>query len=100
MTSLERSPLLPQVPAIGEQLPGFNATTENYLAVRAGTPPPIIERLNSALNEVLRSPDVRDHLAASGVTTAGGTPQELAAMIQRESAKWKKVIEISGATAQ
>ena len=100
VTSLARSPLLPQVPPIADQLPGFSATTENYLAVRAGTPAAIVDRLNRALNETLQSPDVREHLAAAGVTPAGGTPQELAAMIQSESVKWKKVIEISGATAE
>ena len=100
VTSLERSPLLPQVPPIADQLPGFSATTENYLAVRAGTPAAIVDRLNKELNAVLRSPEVREHLAASGVTTAGGTPEELSAMINRESAKWKKVIEVSGATAE
>jgi tripartite-type tricarboxylate transporter receptor subunit TctC len=100
VTSLERSPLLPQVPPIADQLPGFTATTENYLAVRAGTPAAIVDRLNKELNAVLRSPDVREHLAASGVTIAGGTPEELSAMINRESAKWKKVIEVSGATAE
>jgi tripartite-type tricarboxylate transporter receptor subunit TctC len=100
VTSLERSPLLPDVPPIADQLAGFSATTENYIAVRAGTPQPIIERLNAALNEVLRSPEVRDHLMASGVTPTGGTPQELTAMIQRESTKWKRVIEVSGAVAE
>jgi len=100
VTSLERSPLLPQVPPIADQLPGFSATTENYLAVRAGTPAAIVDRLNKELNDVLRSPEVREHLAASGVTPAGGTPEELSAMIKRESAKWKKVIEVSGATAE
>ena len=98
VTSLERSPLLPDVPPIADQLPGFSATTENYLAVRAGTPAAIIDRLNGALNEVLRSPEVREHLMSAGVTPAGGTPQELTALIQRESAKWKRVIEVSGAT--
>ena len=88
------------MPPIADQLPGFSATTENYLAVRAGTPAAIVDRLNKELNDVLRSPEVREHLAASGVTPAGGTPEELSAMIKRESAKWKKVIEVSGATAE
>jgi tripartite-type tricarboxylate transporter receptor subunit TctC len=100
VTSTVRSPLLPDVPPIADQLPGFSATTENYLAVRAGTPKPIIDRLNSALNEVLRTPDVRDHLIAAGVTPTASTPQELEAMIRSESVKWKKVIEVSGATAE
>ena len=100
VAGLQRSPLLPQVPPIADELPGFSATTENYLAVRAGTPPAIVDRLNKELNEVLRSPEVREHFAASGVTPTGGTPQELSAMIKGESAKWKKVIEVSGATAE
>jgi tripartite-type tricarboxylate transporter receptor subunit TctC len=100
VTSLKRSPLLPEVPLIADDLPGFTATTENYLAVRAGTPPAIIDRLNKAINDVLQSSEVRETLAAAGVTPTGGTPQELSSMIKRESAKWKKVIEVSGATAE
>jgi tripartite-type tricarboxylate transporter receptor subunit TctC len=98
--TLEPSALLPEVPPIAEQLPGFAAAAENYISARAGTPRPIIERLNMELNGILRSPEIRERLATVGVVTTGGTPEELDDMIKSESAKWKKVIELSGAKAE
>jgi tripartite-type tricarboxylate transporter receptor subunit TctC len=100
VTSPERSPVLPELPPIAEALGGFDASPVNYIAVRAGTPAPIIERLNKDFNAVLAMPEVRERLLGMGVQPAGSTPQELGALIQRESAKWKKVIELSGAKAE
>jgi tripartite-type tricarboxylate transporter receptor subunit TctC len=100
IATLERSPVLPDVPPIADTLPGFDASPMNYVATRAGTPRAIIERLNSEINGVLKMPEVRDHLVALGIQPAGSTPGELGAEIVREQAKWKKVIEISGAKAE
>jgi tripartite-type tricarboxylate transporter receptor subunit TctC len=72
----------------------------NYISTRAGTPRPIVDRLNGEINAVLKSPDVRDRLVSLGITAQGSTPEELAAEIKREQAVWKKVIEISGAKAE
>ena len=96
----ERSPLLPDVPPIADTLKGFNASPMNYIATRAGTPRPIIDRLNAEINAVLKAPDVRERLVGLGITAQGSTPEELAAEIKREQAMWKKVIEISGAKAE
>ena len=100
VSTAERSPLLPDVPPIGDTLRGFDAAPMNYIAARAGTPPPIIERLNKEINALHKMPDVRDRLLGLGITPAGSTPGELDAEIRREQAKWKKVIEISGARAE
>ena len=100
VSTAERSPLLPDVPPIGDTLRGFDAAPMNYIAARAGTPPPIIERLNKEINALLKMPNVRDRLLGLGITAVGSTPGELDAEIRREQAKWKKVIEISGARAE
>ncbi|OFV89996.1 MAG: hypothetical protein A3J75_06895 [Acidobacteria bacterium RBG_16_68_9] len=96
----ERSLVLPDLPPIADTLPGFDANPFNYISTRAGTPRPIIDRLNKEINAVLKLPEVRARLLALGVTLVGGTPEELDARIKSESAKWKRIIEISGAKAE
>jgi tripartite-type tricarboxylate transporter receptor subunit TctC len=100
VTSPERSPVLPDVPPIADLFSGFDASPMNYVAARAGTPRPIVERLNKEINAVLAMPEVRERLLAIGVTPTGSTSEALDAQIRREAVKWKKVIEISGAKAE
>lgn len=100
MATLERSPLLPDVPPIADTLKGFSASPMNYIATRAGVPQPIIERLNREINALLKTAEVRDRLLGLGINASGSTPQELDAEIRLEQTKWKKVIEISGAKAE
>jgi tripartite-type tricarboxylate transporter receptor subunit TctC len=95
-----RSPVLPDLPTIADTLPGFDASAMNYVAARAGTPRPIVDRLNRELNGLLALPEVRDRLLGIGATPLGSTPEELDVVIRAESAKWQKVIEISGAKAE
>ena len=95
-----RSPVLPDLPTIADTLPGFDASAMNYVAARAGTPRPIVDRLNRELNALLAMPEVRDRLLGMGATPMGSTPEELELVIRTESAKWRKVIEISGAKAE
>jgi tripartite-type tricarboxylate transporter receptor subunit TctC len=100
VSSPERSPLYPDLPVIADTLPGFDAYAMNYIATSAGTPRPIIEKLNRDINAVLKMPDLRERLISMGATPTGGTPEELARVIKSESEKWRKVIEISGAKAE
>jgi tripartite-type tricarboxylate transporter receptor subunit TctC len=100
VTTQERSPLFPELPIMADALPGFEAYSMNYVAARAGTPRPIVERLNSDINTVLKMPDVRERLISMGITPTGGTPEALETMIRSEAEKWKRVIERSGATAE
>ena len=97
VSSLERSPLLPTVPPVADELKGFEGSPVNYLSVRAGTPQPVIDRLNREVNAVLRSAEVKEQLVSNGVIPQGGTPAQMASLIRSEAAKWKKVIEVSGA---
>jgi tripartite-type tricarboxylate transporter receptor subunit TctC len=100
VSTLQRSTLLPDVPPIADDLDGFEGSPVNYISVRAGTPQPIIDRLNREIVAVLESPELKDQLAKSGVVPKGSTPGEMAALIRSEAEKWKKVIEVSGAKVE
>jgi tripartite-type tricarboxylate transporter receptor subunit TctC len=95
-----RSPVLPDLPPIADTLPGFDASAMNYVTARAGTPRPIVDRLNREINAVLAMPEIRERLIGMGATPMGSTPEELELVIKSESAKWRKVIDISGAKAE
>lgn len=97
VSTLERNPALPDLPTIAETLPGFEATAFVYITGRAGTPRPVIDRLSKEFNAALTHPEVRDRLLGLGLVASGGTPEDVETRIRSESAKWKKVIEASGA---
>ena len=97
VSSHERSPILPDVPPISDSLPGFESSTVNYMTVRTGTPKPIIDKLNRDMATVLRSAEVHDRFVSMGILPVVETPEQLAGRIKRESEKWKRVIEVSGA---
>ena len=101
VTSAVRSTLLPDVPTIAEAaLPGFEAVLRYGLVAPPGTPRPMIEKLNAALNAALASSDVRARLAIDGAEPLPGTPADYAADIDREEAQWSKVVKASGAKAE
>jgi tripartite-type tricarboxylate transporter receptor subunit TctC len=97
VSSHERSPILPDVPPISDSLPGFESSTVNYMTVRTGTPRNIIDKLNRDMATVLRSAEVHDRFTSMGILPVVETPEQLAGRIKRESEKWKRVIEVSGA---
>src|SRR6202045_518020 len=97
VTSLKRSSLLPEVPTFAEQgLPGFEAVLRYGLVAPAGTPRPIIERLNKALRMALSADDVRQRLATDGAEVLPSTPEEYSADIDREETTWSKVVNALG----
>src|SRR5438552_1700491 len=97
VTSAKRFPLLPDYPTIAESgYPGFDALACNGLLVSAGTPKPVIARLNAEINAVLKEPDVVQKLHAQGFDLIGGTPEEFGALIKGESDKWAPVIKRLG----
>jgi tripartite-type tricarboxylate transporter receptor subunit TctC len=96
----QRSPLVPELPAIAETLPGFDAAPFNYLAAPAATPPAAIARLNAVVNAILADPDFRRRMTELGEEPAGGSPEELAATIRAESARWQAVINAAGIRAE
>jgi tripartite-type tricarboxylate transporter receptor subunit TctC len=101
VTSATRSTLMPDIPTVAESgVPGFEAVLRYGLVAPAGTPRPIIDRLNKALQATLASDEVRNRLAIEGAEPLPGTPEEYAADIDHEEAQWSKVIKASGAKAE
>ena len=98
VTSLKRAPVLPDVPTISESgLPGFEASSWFGVLAPAGTPAPIVARINAEVNKWLQSADARERLLSQGAEAAGGTPEQFAHHIRAESEKWAKVVKASGA---
>jgi tripartite-type tricarboxylate transporter receptor subunit TctC len=97
VTSLKRSPVLPDVPTIAEQ--GYlkiDAKSWYALMAPAATPKAVIAKLSAESSRILKLPDVKERLAALGADVVGGTPEELAAVIQAESALWGGLIRKQG----
>ncbi|MDM0089598.1 MULTISPECIES: tripartite tricarboxylate transporter substrate binding protein [unclassified Variovorax] len=99
VTTAKRSPALPDVPTIAEAgVPGYEATSWFGLLAPAGTPAPIVAKLNAAILKALADPEVKKKLAEQGAESHGEKPEEFAAFIKSETAKWGKVVKESGAS--
>jgi tripartite-type tricarboxylate transporter receptor subunit TctC len=92
VTSLKATPLAPGVPPIADVLPGYESTTWFGLFGPKGLPADVVNRVNTAANQVLQDPEVVDKLQRLGIEPVGGTPAQFATMLANESAKWKKTI--------
>ena len=101
VTSARRSPIVPDVPTVAESgLPGFVSDTYFGMFAPAGTPPDVIARINSAINRILATPEFQERLATLGAQPAGGTPDQFAAVIRADTAKWSKVVKESGISTE
>jgi tripartite-type tricarboxylate transporter receptor subunit TctC len=99
VTSSRRSEHLPNVPTVAESgFPGFEATAWFVLAVPAGTPPDIVQKVNAIVNGYLQSEKGKQQLVTLGVQSAGGAPEEAKAFIASEIAKWGPVIKAANIT--
>jgi tripartite-type tricarboxylate transporter receptor subunit TctC len=93
-----RSPAFPELPTIAEAgVPGYLAPTWTGVIAPAGVPRPIVDKLNAAINKALESEAFKEKFAKIGDEPAGGTPEEFAATIKADSAKWSDVVRRSGA---
>jgi tripartite-type tricarboxylate transporter receptor subunit TctC len=94
VTSEARSPLLPDMPTVAESgVPGFEATGWTGLLAPAGTPPAIVQRLSATVAKALATPETRTRVGALGGEVASSTPEQFAAYIRSEIAKWGKLIK-------
>ena len=92
VTSLKRTALAPEVPAVAETLPGFESITWFGVYGPKGMPADLVAKVNVAVNAALADADVKDRFARLGAEPTGGTPQAFAAMVTADSQKWKKII--------
>jgi len=101
VTAAKRSSLLPQVPSVAEAgLTGYQAELHYGLVAPAGTPRPIVDKLNAALNTALADPEIKKRLAVDGAEVLPGTPEAYGADIAAEEAKWSAVIKKTGVKAE
>ena len=100
VTSEKREPSLPNVPTVGETIPGYEATAWFGVGMPRGTPPDIINKMNAAINKVMSNPKIRERLAELGGVPITGTPADFGKIIQAETDKWAKVVKFSGASAE
>ena len=99
VTSAKRHPALPEVPAMAESLPGYEAVAWYGYAGPAGLPRPVVATLSRAISATLAAQDVRDRMTAAGTDPVSSTPEEFAAYIKSEVPKWAQVVKASGARA-
>jgi tripartite-type tricarboxylate transporter receptor subunit TctC len=97
ITTLKRSASLQNVPTIAETVPGYEVLTWFGVFAPRETPAAIVTQVSTEIRKSLRVKDVQDRLAAVGLDAIDGSPEEFAALIQRELPKWRKVVEDSGA---
>jgi tripartite-type tricarboxylate transporter receptor subunit TctC len=100
VTTEKRSPALPDVPTVAETVPGYEASAWFGMGAPKGTPADVIEKLNKTINEALKDPKMIERLAELGGTPMPGTPADFGKVMESEVAKWKKVVEFSGATVE
>ena len=100
VTTAQRSQALPEVPAVGETVPGYEASAFFGVAVPKGTPANIIERLNREVNAALKDPKIAARLAEQGGVQIGGTPADFTKLVEAETAKWEKVIKVGKVTLE
>ena len=101
VTGKQRYSLTPNVPTVAEsgvkELKDFEAIAWNGVLVAAGTPRPIVDRINAAINAAMNDPQVKERFKAAGLEPAGGTPEQFAKLMADESTKWEPVIRRTGA---
>jgi len=98
VTSLKRSPSLPELPTVDESgVPKFEAVTWHGVVVPAATPRALVMKINAEINQALALQDTKDKLLVQGIEAQGGTPQAFAAFLKSEIPKWTKVVRDSGA---
>jgi tripartite-type tricarboxylate transporter receptor subunit TctC len=99
-TGLKRSTVLPEVPTVAEAVPGYESTIWLGLMAPAGTPKPIIDKLNAAVTAIMNRPEIQAAWAAQGAQPLTMSPEEFDAFLRKDIEKWAYVVKISGAKAQ
>jgi tripartite-type tricarboxylate transporter receptor subunit TctC len=100
VASLERTPLAPQVPAIAESLPGFEAVSWVGIVAPAGTPPAIVDKISQAFGAAVLRPEIASRLQELGYTPARNTPAEFTQFIRDDRAKWQRVAREANLSAK
>ncbi|MDB5729602.1 MAG: hypothetical protein JWQ00_2807, partial [Noviherbaspirillum sp.] len=97
VTGEKRDPAMPNVPTVQEAgVPGFKVVLWHGIVVPTGTPPEIVRKLNTEINNILAKPGVKEKFATAGISATGSTPEQFASVIKSDSATWGKLIKETG----
>ncbi len=98
ITSARRSPTAPEYPTVAESgLPGYESVSWYGILATAGTPKPVVDRLNAEIRKIVATAEIRDALANQGAEPVTDTPEEFAAIVRADVAKWAKIVKATGA---
>ena len=100
VTMATRSPMLPDIPALSETLPGYEASTWFGIGVPKSTPTEVIDKLNREINAALADPNMKKRLTDLGAAVFAGSPEDFTKFIADETEKWAKVIKFAGIKAE
>jgi len=96
VTTIARSDALPDIPAMADSVPGYEASTFSGVGAPRNTPAEIVDKLNKEINAALADPKIRARLAALGGTVLPGSPADFGKLIAEETEKWAKVVKFAG----
>lgn len=100
ISSKKRLAILPEVPTIGESLPGYEVSGWNGILAPAGTPRPIVDALQKSIAKAVRSTDFTQRLTQEGALGVGSTPEEMEAVLRSDIARWAGVVRAAGIKAE
>jgi tripartite-type tricarboxylate transporter receptor subunit TctC len=100
ITSAKRQPGMPDVPTVGETVPGYQAEAFQGMVAPAGTPQTVIDKLSAEVARIVKLPDVSQRFQLDGAEAVGSTPKDFAAFLKSEMQKWSKVIKDAGVKAE
>ena len=100
VTTATRSEALPDIPTVGEFVPGYEASTWYGIGAPKNTPAEIVDKLNKEINAALADPKIKARLADLGGTALPGSPADFGKLIADETEKWAKVIKFAGIKAE
>ena len=100
ITSAKRQPSMPDVPTVGETLPGYRAEAFQGMVVPVGVPQAVVNKLSAEVARIIKLPDVAQRFELDGAEAVGSTPVEFAAFLKAEMQKWNKVIKDAGIRAE
>lgn len=96
VTTAKRSNAVPEIPTVGETVTGYEAVGWQGVLGSKALPKDIVTRWNDEINRILQLSDVKERLAADGIVSAGGSPERFHEFLNREIAKWQKVVKVAG----
>jgi tripartite-type tricarboxylate transporter receptor subunit TctC len=100
LTSAKRQPSMPDVPTIGETIPGYRAEAFQGMVAPAGVPKAIVDKLGAEVARIVKTPEISERFRLDGAEAVGSTPREFAAFLKAETQKWTKVIKEAGIKAE